>query len=146
MKTFLIVIVVIFFFGSFVGGGYYLYSKSEEKPVIYETIKPFRSDIIKKTVATGSIIPRKEIEIKSQVSGVVEKLYVEAGERISSGQLIAKIKIIPNVVALNNAEANLKTAIINFKNSEKELQRQRGLYEERSSQNLIIISFSWIII
>lgn len=131
MRTFLIVLVVVLLIGSFVGGAYYLYQKSEEKPVVYETQKPFYSDIVKKTVATGSIIPRKEIEIKSQVSGVVSKLYVEAGEQVKTGQLIARIKIIPDVVALNNAEGNLKTAIINFKNAEKELRRQQDLYEQK---------------
>ncbi|QNL21061.1 efflux RND transporter periplasmic adaptor subunit [Hyphobacterium sp. CCMP332] len=131
MRTFLIIIVVVLLFGSFIGGGYYLYQKSEEKPVVYEIQKPFFSDVVKKTVATGSIIPRKEIEIKSQVSGVVDKLFVEAGEQVRTGQIIARIKIIPNVVALNNAEANLKTAIINFKNSEKELKRQQDLFEQK---------------
>ncbi|MEQ8359216.1 MAG: efflux RND transporter periplasmic adaptor subunit [Cytophagales bacterium] len=131
MRTFLIIIVVVLLFGSFIGGGYYLYQKSEEKPVVYETQKPFFSDVVKKTVATGSIIPRKEIEIKSQVSGVVDKLFVEAGEQVRTGQLLARIKIIPNVVALNNAEANLKSAIINFKNSEKELKRQQDLYDQK---------------
>ncbi len=131
MRTFLIIIVVVILFGSFIGGGYYLYQKSEEKPVVYETQNPFYSDVIKKTVATGSIIPRKEIEIKSQVSGVVDKLFVEAGEQVRTGQLIARIKIIPDVVALNNAEANLKTAIINFKNSEKELKRQQDLFDQK---------------
>ncbi len=131
MRTFLIILVVIVLIGSFVGGGYYLYQKSEEKPVVYETQKPFYSDVVKKTVATGSIIPRKEIEIKSQVSGVVEKLFVEAGEQVKTGQIIARIKIIPNVVALNNAEANLKTAVINFKNAEKELKRQQDLFDQK---------------
>jgi HlyD family secretion protein len=131
MRTFLIIVFVIVIVGSFVGGGYYLYQKSEEKPVIYETEKPFFTDITKKTVATGSIIPRKEIEIKSQVSGVVDELFVEAGEIVKRGQLIARIKIIPDVVALNNAENNLKTAVINFKNSEKELKRQQELFEQK---------------
>lgn len=131
MRTFLIILAVLLLFGSFIGGGYYLYQKSEEQPVIYNTAKPFYSDVIKKTVATGSIIPRKEIEIKSQVSGVVAELFVEAGEQVKTGQLIARIKIIPDVVALNNAENNLKTAIINFKNSQKELKRQQDLFEQK---------------
>lgn len=131
MRTFLIALVVIVLLGSFVGGGYYLYQKSEEKPVVYDTETPFYTDIVKKTVATGSIIPRKEIEMKSQVSGVVDKLYVEAGEMVEQGDLIARIKIIPDVVQLNNAEANLKTAMINFKNSEKELKRQQDLFDQK---------------
>lgn len=131
MRTFLIALLIIFLVGSFAGGGYYLYQKAEEKPVIYKTETAFHTDIVKKTVATGSIIPRKEIEIKSQVSGVVDELFVEAGESVKRGQLIARIKIIPDVVALNNAQANLNTAKINFENAKKELNRQEGLYEEK---------------
>lgn len=110
---------------------YYLYSKSEEPPVIYETTQAFVTDIARKTVATGSIVPRKEIEVKSQVSGVVEKIFMEAGTQVKQGDVIAKIKIIPDVVALNNAEARIKSANINFKNSEIEKNRQEQLFDQK---------------
>jgi HlyD family secretion protein len=71
------------------------------------------------------------VAIKSQVSGVVETLYVEAGDKIQAGQLIAKIRIIPNVVALNNAQDQLKAATINFKNAEQEMERQKKLFLEK---------------
>jgi HlyD family secretion protein len=87
--------------------------------------------VVKKTVATGSIVPRKEVEIKSQVSGVVENLYVEAGDKIKSGDLIARIKIIPDVVALNNAESNLNRSKISFKNASMELERQKKLFTDK---------------
>ena len=108
-----------------------MYQKSEEPDIIFETDSVFVADIVKKTVATGSIIPRKEVELKSQVSGVVEKLYVEAGVNVKVGDLIAKIRIIPNVVALNNAQAQVETARINFANAEKEVNRQKDLFEEK---------------
>lgn len=98
--------------------------------VIYKSEKPFYTDIINKTVATGSITPRKEIDLKSQVSGVVEKLHVEAGEIVNMNDIIAKIKIIPNVVMLNSAEMRLKTALINFKNAHIEMKRQQDLFKE----------------
>lgn len=130
MKKIFAFLFVAFLLVSFFGGGYYLYQKSEEDPIVYSSDTPFFTDIILKTVATGSIVPRKEVELKSQVSGVVEKIYVEAGNKVKTGDLIAKIKIIPNVVALNNAEANLKAATINYKNAEKELTRQQQLYKQ----------------
>ncbi|MCK5469509.1 MAG: efflux RND transporter periplasmic adaptor subunit, partial [Cyclobacteriaceae bacterium] len=74
--------------------------------------------------------PRKEIDLKSQVSGVVEKLHVEAGEIVNMNDIIAKIKIIPNVVMLNSAEMRLKTALINFKNAHIEMKRQQDLFKE----------------
>ena len=131
MKKIITIVIVIVLIGSFLGTGYFLYQKSVEPPVVYETDSLFVADIIKKTVATGSIVPRKEIALKSQVSGVVETLYVEAGELVKQGQVIAKIKIIPDVVALNNAEASVKNSTINFDNAEKELARQKGLYDQK---------------
>jgi len=131
MKKVITILVVVILVSTFVGTGYFLYQKSEEPDVVFLTDSLFVTDIIKKTVATGSIIPRKEVEVKSQVSGVVEKLFVEAGEQVKVGDLIAKIRIIPDVVALNNAEAQVKTAKINFTNSKKELRRQKDLFEQK---------------
>ncbi len=137
MKKFFGILLVIIFIVSFVGVGYILINKSLKPSEIYDSEKPFFTDIVNKTVATGAITPRKEIDLKSQVSGVVEKLFVEAGEYVEENDLIAKIKIIPDVVMLNNAEMRLKTAIINFKNAQTELDRQKKLFGEKviSEQN-----------
>ena len=131
MKKVIRIILIILFVGSLGFLGFFVYNKSEKPKTVFETDSTFVTDIERKTVATGAINPRREIEIKSQVSGVVDKLFVEAGDEIKEGQLIAKIKIIPDVVALNNAEARLKESIINFKNSEKEMERQKKLFDER---------------
>ncbi|MFT5641654.1 MAG: HlyD family secretion protein [Cyclobacteriaceae bacterium] len=131
MKRFFIALTIIVIVGGFIGIGYFLYQKSVEPPVVYQTDTPFRTDIIQKTIATGSIVPRKEVAQKSQVSGVVQKLYLEEGAIVKIGDLIAKIKIIPNVVALNNAQAQLATAKINFENAQKEVKRQKELFDER---------------
>lgn len=130
MKKVFGILLVIIFIVSFVGVGYILINKSLKPDVVYESDTPFYTDIINKTVATGAITPRKEIDLKSQVSGVVEKLYVEAGEFVKQNDLVAKIKIIPDVVMLNNAEMRLKAAIINFKNAQTEIDRQKQLFDE----------------
>lgn len=109
----------------------FLYMKSQEKDVTFETETPFVADIVKKTVATGAIVPRQEVEIKPRVSGVIVELHVEAGEIVKSGDLIAKIQIIPNVVNLNRAEAAVKAARISFQNAERELIRHKDLYEKQ---------------
>ncbi len=131
MKKVFGIVLVIIFVASLVGVGYILIKKSMKPAVVYESEAPFFTDIVKKTVATGAITPRKEIDLKSQVSGVVEKLYVEAGEHVKLNDVIAKIKIIPDVVMLNNAEMRLKTAIINLKNAQTELDRQKKLYSDK---------------
>ncbi len=115
----------------FVGTTVYLYQKSAEKPVIYETAQPFVTDIVRKTVAIGKIVPRKEVDIKSQVSGVVEKFYVMAGQAVKEDELIARIRIIPNMEHLNMAESQLQTARINLENAEREHRRQERLFRDR---------------
>jgi HlyD family secretion protein len=130
MKRVFGIILIILFVASMIAVGYILIKKSMKPPVVFKSEVPFYADIVNKTVATGSITPRKEIELKSQVSGVVEKLFVEAGEYVKQNDIIAKIKIIPDVVMLNNAEMRLKTAIINFKNAQTEMDRQKKLYDE----------------
>lgn len=131
MKKVLTIVIVLVVVASFIGTGFFLYQKSAEAPVVYETDSLFVASIVRKTVATGSIVPKKEIALKSQVSGVVETIYIEAGEVVKEGQLIAKIKIIPNVVAVSNAEASVKNAVINFKNVENELDRQKALFDQK---------------
>ena len=131
MKKIITIVIVVIIVASFIGTGFFLYQKSSEEPVVYETDSLFVANIVKKTVATGSIVPRREIALKPQVNGVIETLYVQAGEVVKEGQLIAKIKIIPDVVALNNAEASLQNSTINLKNAEKELNRQKSLFEQK---------------
>lgn len=106
---------------------FYLYNKSKEKPVVFITEQPFTTNIIKKTVATGSVIPREEIEIKPTVSGIVEKVYVEPGNKVKKGDVLAKVRIIPNLVNLNNAEGRLERAQIAFDDARINFNRQEKL-------------------
>jgi HlyD family secretion protein len=109
----------------------FLYKKSQAKPAVYQTTAPVVMDIVKKTVAPGAIVPRREVTIKPRVSGVLEKLYVEAGQAVKERQLIAKIQIIPNVVALNNAESAVRSAQISVDNAESQLKRYQQLFEQK---------------
>jgi HlyD family secretion protein len=109
----------------------FLYKKSQAEPVVFATESPFRASIVKKTVATGSLVPRREIEIKPRVSGVIETLFVEPGQAVKKGQEIARIKIIPNMVSLNSAESNVNAARIAFDNAKKELARYETLYKQQ---------------
>jgi len=128
-KVFKILIVLIFI-GAFGGTLFYLYSKSQTDPIVYNTNKPYKTNIVNKTVATGSVVPRKEIEIKPQVSGIIAELYVEAGDYVKKGDRIAKIKIIPNMVSLNSAETRLSKAKINLNDAQLRFDRQQQLYEK----------------
>ena len=98
----------------FVGTLVFLYNKSNQAPVVHEVDSPARMTIVSKTVATGKVIPRREIEMKAQVSGVVEKLYVTAGQTVKKGDILARIALRPNMINVNTAEAQLLSARINL--------------------------------
>ncbi len=115
----------------FIGTAVFLFNKSQAKPVVYQTDAAFTTSIVKKTVAVGKVVPRREVEIKSQVSGVVEKLFVEAGQTVKKGEIIAKITLAPNMVQLNQAESQLEQARINFQNATTEYERQKKLFEQK---------------
>ena len=110
--------------------GKFLYSKSQKKTEIFSTEKAFVSDIIQKTVATGSIVPQKEIEIKPQLSGIIDEIYVKAGQKMKKGDLIAKIRVIPSMNNLNAAETRVNRAKIAVTNSQKTFDRNYPLYKE----------------
>jgi len=108
-----------------IGLGIYFYQQSKKDPEVYEIVQPEIGDVIKKTVATGAIRPRQEVMIKPQVSGVVEELYVEPGEQVTKGQRLAKIKLIPSEVNINNAQSSVELARIRFEDAVRELDRQK---------------------
>jgi HlyD family secretion protein len=110
---------------------YFLYQKSQKPPEVFKTVSPFDTSIVKKTVATGSVTPRKEINMKSQVSGIIEKLFVVAGQQIKQGDVIAKIKIIPNMLNLANAENRVNTAQLSYDNAKIDFERNKTLFEQQ---------------
>lgn len=122
-------VAVIGLFSVFLG--YYFYSQNAKDPIVYETNKPEIADIIKKTVATGSIKPRREVLIKPQVSGVVDELYVEAGQIAKKGQKIAKIKLIPSQISINNAQSQVELARIRYDEAQRELKRQKEVFGKK---------------
>lgn len=118
--------------------GNYFYKKSKKDPVVYKTETPFVTDITKKSVATGSIVPRREVQLKPQVSGIIEHLYVEAGEKVKKGQLVARVRVVQNLdgrnrdmIGINTAQSNLQSAQINYNNAKIEYERNKKLFEQK---------------
>ncbi len=130
MKKVIYTILGIIFALAIIGSLFMLYKKSKEKDTIYEVQTPFISNLVKKTVATGSVIPRHEIAIKPQVSGIIDEIYVEPGEKIKKGDLIAKIRIIPDMIVLNSAESRLNKANILLEDAKLVYERQKKVYEQ----------------
>lgn len=109
---------------------YFLYKKSDKPAEVFETAKLDYRDIIRKTVATGSVSPKNETDITPQVSGIVEKIFVEAGNKVQKGDPIAQIRIIADVQSLNNAENQVKKAEINLKDKKTVYDRQKQLFDQ----------------
>ncbi len=130
MRKVLRIIIIVIIIGSGIGIFVYLASKEKKAPVIFETQQPFVTNIVKKTVATGSIVPRKEIEIKPQVPGIIVDIYVEPGDMVKEGDLIAKVKVIPEMRELNSAEARVKQANTRYDDAKKVYERQKQLFDE----------------
>ncbi len=130
LKKALLILVSLALLTAFGGTLWFLWAKSQVEPVVYATHQPFTATIIKKTVATGSVVPRKEIAIKPQVSGILDEIYVEPGMSVNEGDLIAKVTIVPNMIALSAAETRVNRAEINLENAETEYARNRQLWEE----------------
>ncbi len=117
-------VVVVGLFGTTL---WFLWAKSRPKAVATEIEGPIVSDIVRKTVAAGALQPRKEIEIKPKVSGILKHLYVEAGKRVKAGDLIAEVQIIPDVISLNEAQLRLQSAKFNAERAKRELVRGQTL-------------------
>ncbi len=128
MKKSVTIFTLIFIVVAFSGAMYYLYAKNAEDPIVYDTEKPSKQTIINKTVATGSILPLEEVLIKPNISGVIEEIYVEGGDFVKANDLIAKIKVIPNLSALNNARNAIEAAKIRMDNEKQKYDRQKLLY------------------
>ena len=118
-KTVILLLLIVVVFGAAL---YYLWKKNQEDPMTYTTETPSEQTIVVKTVATGSIVPKEEILIKPNISGVIQEVFIEAGEYVKQGDLIAQIRVIPNVSNLTSAKNNvasnrnaLQTAEINYK-------------------------------
>lgn len=108
-----------------------------EDPIVYDTETPVMGSIVKKTVATGSIVPKEEVLIKPNISGIIDEIFVEAGNIVKAGDLIAKVKVVPNVSSLNSAKSNInnvktqvETARLAFENQKNMYNRQKELFEK----------------
>lgn len=121
----------------FIFGIRYIYLKDKEDPVVYKTEQATTASIVKKTVATGSIVPKEEVLIKPNISGIIDEIFVEAGDFVKAGDLIAKVKVVPNVSALNSAQNSIRSAQtqldaarLAFENQKNIYQRQKNLFDK----------------
>ena len=130
MKKVLGIVAALLFAAVVVATGVFLFRKSQVKPVVYQTASPVRTDIIRKTVATGAVVPRKEVQIKPLISGIIEELYVEPGALVEEGDRIARVRVIPNMVELASSESRVNKAKIALEDAERGYLRSKNLVED----------------
>ena len=87
MKKGVTITILIFIALVFFGALYYLYAKNQESPIVFQTDKAEIKTIVKNTIATGNIVPDEEVLIKPNISGIIEEVYIKAGETIKAGDL-----------------------------------------------------------
>lgn len=131
MKRFLKISLWVVIAAVFVGTLVFLYRNSQSKPVVYEVVEPSTQTIERSTVLTGKIEPRDEIEIKPQISGIIAEINVEAGDFVKEGDVIAKIKVIPDDSQLSSARNRVDVARITLDNAESVYNRSKQLYEKK---------------
>jgi HlyD family secretion protein len=131
MKKTTTIITLIAIVVSFVIAMYWFYSRNQQDPVVYKTDNPSIETIIKKTVATGSIVPKEEVLIKPNISGIIDEIFVVAGDVIKSGDLIAKVKVVPNVSSLSSAQNNINSARTQLETARLALESQRSIFKRQ---------------
>lgn len=117
----------------FVLGIRYIYLKDKQDPIVYTTEQATTASIVKKTVATGSIVPKEEVLIKPNISGIIDEIFVEAGDFVNAGDLIAQVKVVPNVSALNSAQNSIRSAQTQLDAARLAFDNQKNIYERQKS-------------
>ncbi len=126
-KLIIAAIIALIFIGTFV----FLWQKSQPKEVVYTEFTPKNDSIQKTTIITGKIEPRNEVNIKPQISGIIAELMKEPGQYVQQGEVIAKVKVIPDMGQLSSAESRVRLSGINLKQCEVNYQRDEALYQQK---------------
>ena len=126
-KLFIAAIIALIFIGTFV----FLWQKSQPKEIVYNEFTPEMNEVKKTTIITGKIEPRNEVNIKPQISGIISELYKVPGDYVNAGDVIAKVKVIPDMNQLSSAEMRVRLAEINLKQAQTDFQREENLFNQK---------------
>ena len=127
IRYFLLALAALLFIGTFV----FLYKKSRPKEIKYQELEVALSDIRRTTVVTGKIQPRDEVNIKPQINGIISELYKEAGQEVAANEVIAKLKVIPDMNSLSSAQSRVRLADINLKQAQTNYEREKALFDQK---------------
>ena len=125
-KLIMAAIVALIFIGTFI----FLWKKSQPQPIEYNEFEAKTTDILKTTIVTGKIEPRNEVNVKPQISGIITELLKEPGDMVQAGEVIAKVKVIPDMSQLSSAQSRVRLADINLRQAQTDLSRVEALYKQ----------------
>jgi len=128
-KTVKYILIALLVLAALWAAAFFIKSNSKSSTT-YETQKPFISSVEKKIVATGKVVPEDEIEIKPQISGIIDKIYLEEGVEVKAGDLIAMIKVVPNEQSLNQSRGRVRNAELALNNVKIEYNRNKALFDK----------------
>ena len=127
IKLIIAAIIALVFIGTFV----FLWQKSLPKEMVYSEFTPKTETIRKTTIITGKIEPRNEVNVKPQISGIITELLKEPGQYVTAGEVIAKVKVIPDMGQLSSAESRVRLAEMNLKQAQVDFQREENLHNQQ---------------
>ena len=133
------ILITLLVFGVLFSAAYFAKTNSKSA-ITYKTETLFKTTIEKETVITGKVIPEDEVEVKPQIGGIIDRIFVEEGDQVTTGDLIARIKVVPNEQNLNAAQGRVKKAQISFATRNKDFDRNKSLYEKGIISNADFIA------
>ena len=131
MKKFGRILTILLVAAVFIGTFAYLFQRSRPKEIQYEELMPEMGTISKSTVVTGKIQPRDEVNVKAQISGIVAELYKEAGQTVEKNEVIAKLKVIPEMSQLSSAQSRVRLSEVNLKQAQTNYDREKKLFDQQ---------------
>ena len=126
LKYIIFALIAVLFVGTFV----FLFKNSRPEKTQYQELEAVIGNISRSTVITGKIVPRNEVNVKPQINGIISELYKEAGQTVKEGEVIAKLRVIPDMNSLSSAQSRVRLAEINLKQAKTNYEREKALYDK----------------
>ena len=126
-KILIFALIALVFLGTF----FYLFKRSQPQEIQYQELSPAMGDISRSTVVTGKIQPRDEVNVKPQISGIVAEVYKEAGQMVQQNEVIAKLKVIPDMGQLSSAQSRVRLSEVNLKQARTNYDREKALFDKQ---------------
>ena len=127
VKYIIFALIGVIFIGTFV----FLFKNSRPDKIQYQELEAVLGDVHRTTVVTGKITPRNEVNVKPQINGIIAELYKEAGQMVKEGEVIAKLRVIPDMNSLSSAQSRVRLAEINLKQATTNYEREKALYDKK---------------